>query len=382
MATLLERLTADGPKRILSLDGGGIRGMLSLALLERIEELLQSQQPKSKQENFVLADYFDLIAGTSTGSIIAAGLALGWKVQRLLNLYKTLSTDVFIPRARLPWQKYSKAKYKDEPLRILLQKEFGTTTKLGDVDKTGLMIMTKKLDTEHIWAFHNNPKGKFYNKKANKYPGNKNYHLAEVVRASTAAPMYFDPERIDLNHEEGTKGVFVDGGVTPFNNPSLAALMVATIKGFGFNWPLGKDKLLLVSIGTGWKKNVHRWTKSEATSHTKLALPAFASLQNDCDYLGQAILQWMSDSPTAVPVHGEVGDLKDEYIAGGPLLSYVRYNTEIDSDDLAKMDEPKNIQSLYEKGKRTRHRILESHFPTDFPGNSITLHSGPTRSRF
>lgn len=358
MLTLSERIASKDPKNILSLDGGGIRGMMSLAILERMEKILEKRYGV-KEGTFTLADHFDMITGTSTGAIISAGLALGWRVEKLLTLYKELSKDVFVPRARLPWQKFTKAKYSEAPLRSLLENHFGKNTKLGDINRSSLVVMAKRLDTEHIWAFHNNPAGKFYN-KSNRYIGNKNYSLVEVIRASTAAPFYFDPEHITI--EDGGTGVFVDGGVTPFNNPSLAALMVATIRGFGYEWPLGEKKLALISVGTGWRKNVHSWKKPDTMKHHKLAVPAFNSLQNDCDWLGQGLLQWISNSRTAMKVQGEVGDLDGEYLSGSPLISYLRYNLEIDSDDLAQMDKPQNIELLYQKGKRG-NLVLEKDFP-------------------
>jgi patatin-like phospholipase/acyl hydrolase len=75
--TLVDRLTAPGPKRILSLDGGGVRGVLTLGFLKRIEDLLRTRHGRP---DLTLADYFDLIGGTSTGAVIAAGLALGLDV--------------------------------------------------------------------------------------------------------------------------------------------------------------------------------------------------------------------------------------------------------------------------------------------------------------
>jgi patatin-like phospholipase/acyl hydrolase len=69
MTALEKRITALGPKKILALDGGGIRGMLTVEVLAEIEELLR--KALKRDANFVLADYFDYIAGTSTGAIIA-----------------------------------------------------------------------------------------------------------------------------------------------------------------------------------------------------------------------------------------------------------------------------------------------------------------------
>ena len=73
--SLLKKINRSGRKKILTLDGGGIRGMIAVEVLKEIEDLLRKESGK---ENLVLADYFDYISGTSTGAIIAAGLSLGW----------------------------------------------------------------------------------------------------------------------------------------------------------------------------------------------------------------------------------------------------------------------------------------------------------------
>src|SRR6476660_6535249 len=83
---------ATKPKRILSLDGGGIRGILTLEYLGAIETMLRKRTGKN---DLRLCDYFDLIGGTSTGSIIAAGLACGMSVEQLKKLYTGIGTDVF-----------------------------------------------------------------------------------------------------------------------------------------------------------------------------------------------------------------------------------------------------------------------------------------------
>jgi uncharacterized protein len=83
-----------GPKRILALDGGGIRGVLTLEYLEAIEALLRQRRD---DPDFLLSDYFDLIGGTSTGSIIAAGLACGMSVKDIKSLYYGLGVKVFVP---------------------------------------------------------------------------------------------------------------------------------------------------------------------------------------------------------------------------------------------------------------------------------------------
>ena len=78
---------------------------------------------------------------------------------------------------------------------------------------------------------------------------NKDFLLRDIVRASTAAPTYFKPEGIEVG--AGQLGAFVDGGVSPHNNPSLQSLMYATLSGYNVGWPMGEDKIFLVSVGTG-----------------------------------------------------------------------------------------------------------------------------------
>ena len=76
-------LFAPGPKRILALDGGGVRGIVALAFLKKIEQALEAEAGKFVR----LCDHFDLIGGTSTGAIIAAGLALGHSVDQIHDFY-------------------------------------------------------------------------------------------------------------------------------------------------------------------------------------------------------------------------------------------------------------------------------------------------------
>jgi len=90
--SLLERLETDGPKRILSLDGGGIRGIISIGFLERIESQLRE---RNGSPDLLLCDYFDLIVGTSTGAIIAVCIALGMDTATIKNLYLEIGSNSY-----------------------------------------------------------------------------------------------------------------------------------------------------------------------------------------------------------------------------------------------------------------------------------------------
>src|SRR5258708_5757461 len=81
---------------------------------------------------------------------------------------------------------------------------------------------------------------------------NIDFETIQVVRASTAAPPYFEPEKIQV--AENLFGAFVDGGMSPHNNPALQLLMLATLDGYSWKWPTGESKLLIISAGTGRKE--------------------------------------------------------------------------------------------------------------------------------
>ncbi|MGD0641267.1 MAG: patatin-like phospholipase family protein, partial [Roseiarcus sp.] len=238
-------LFTPGPKRILALDGGGVRGIVALAFLKKIEQTLEAQAGESVR----LCDYFDLIGGTSTGAIIAAGLGLGFKVDQIRDFYVRLAPRVF----RSPWLRLPgwKAIFDARALADELRGVFGHRTLDTPDLQTGIGVMLKRIDTASAWILTNNPRSKFWETPADhSFIGNRHYLLAEIVRASTAAPHYFDPQEIEIVAGE-PPGLFVDGGLTPHNNPALALFLSAFVPGYGLAWETGPEKLTIVSIGAG-----------------------------------------------------------------------------------------------------------------------------------
>ena len=376
--TFFEHLDpANGPKRILSLDGGGIRGALTLGYLKKVETILRA---KENDPELLLCDYFDLIGGTSTGSIIAAGLSIGMTVDELKDKYMELGGKIFGDKRSFwnPLQtwKYLQAEYNYKELENSLTAIFGDMTLESDKIKTGLCIVAKRADTNSTWPLINHPKGKFFNTQMGK---NKNIPLWQAVRASSAAPTYFVPQMIDVG--DGQKAAFVDGGVSMANNPALTLLMVATLKGFPFHWQMGADNLTIVSVGTGYsifKKQTgqitNAWIKTWAESVPDM-------LMQDASWQNQIMLQWLSDSPTANYIDMEIEYLKDDYIGNQPQLKYLRYNFPITENDLnslqikgksftdkdvaslIEMSNAQNRELLYEIGKVAGEReIKEEHF--------------------
>lgn len=368
-----------GPKRILSLDGGGLRGVISLAFLKDIETILKSKH--SNSDEFRLSHYFDLIAGTSTGAIIAAALALDWKVDDIIDKYFELGHAVF--KKSLLRHGYLRAKYDEKKLIKELKKVYGSDTTLGSsLVKTGLLIITKRLDTGSPWPISNNPFGQFYNHNSDGVIGNKEYPLWQVVRASTAAPRYFEPQNILIKRMEGHKsiqGEFVDGGVSPFNNPALQSLMYVTLDGYKINWPMGEDKILLVSIGTG----TGDLSVQNSVLAAKHGVKSLLSLMEDCSVLQNTILQWLSSSPTAKTIDLELGDLAKNLVGQSAGLSYLRYDLDLSIDyvksldsnikdlkkikSLTSLDAPENMELLFHLGQLASSKdIKASHFPLNF----------------
>ena len=373
------------PKRILALDGGGIRGLLTAGLLQRVEDLLRARA--GGDPAFRLSDYFDLIGGTSTGSIIAAGLSLGMTAAEVRDSYFTLGNATFkrsLLRIGAVRQKYDAVN-----VATALKSLFKDRTLASGDFKTGLMVMSKRLDTGSPWPLSNNPAAHYFSlRDSSTTVPNGEYPLWKVVRASTAAPYYFGPEKIVIKTGDtkrdlkGVTGEFVDGGVSPNNNPSLALVLMATIKGYEFNWEMGADKLLVVSLGTGRKSaNVGVSEGFEATSLAH-AMRALASVMDDCGDLVETTMQWISQSPTAREIDRELGKVEPASGAS-PRLSYLRYNVTFERDwfrehlgldwaekdvvALAAMDEPANMPKLDDVGKLAGTKLIkDEHFPPAF----------------
>jgi uncharacterized protein len=233
-----EKLASNPPKRLLALDGGGIRGVISLGILEAIERMVG--QP--------LGDYFDYVGGTSTGAIIATGLSLGLHVSDLLKFYQDCGTAMFEPRFLLA--RY-KSLYASDPLKQKLQEVFGSDTRLGsDKLKSLLLVVTRNWSTDSPWPISSNPQARY--NRLDRNDCNLKIPLWQLVRASTAAPVYFPPEIMNWDAHDPSKAfVFVDGGVTPYNNPAFLLYRMATLPQYGLNWKTGEDKMLVVSVGTG-----------------------------------------------------------------------------------------------------------------------------------
>jgi uncharacterized protein len=236
-----DAVTTPRPRRLLAIDGGGLLGLIpaeALILMEQqLNQITGTQKP--------LCDRFDLIGGTSTGAILAAGLAKGLSATELRDFYLQYGRDIFA-KSLLPVRLWHK--YPSQPLEKHLKDVLGESTALASSTlKTMVLIVTKNTTLGNDWFFTNNPKSKFF-------ANNSGLPLWQVVRASTAAPTYFPPQTISVPDDAGKKQKydFIDGGVSSYNNPALQVFLEATVPQYGIGWPMGADGLMLISLGTGF----------------------------------------------------------------------------------------------------------------------------------
>ena len=217
--------------RILSIDGGGVRGLIPALVLAEIERRTGRHS----------RDLFDLIAGTSTGGLIALGLSVPdaegrprHNAERLVKLYEEEGPNIF-PRPFMPRIKdfytYAGVKYAPANLEAVLDKYFGRvrlSQALGDV-----MVTAYEIERRKPWFF----------KSWRARRGDDDFALAQVARATTAAPTYFPPAKVATAGAAGYFA-FVDGGVFA-NTPAMCAFVEGRVL-----HPGAKDTVL-VSLGTG-----------------------------------------------------------------------------------------------------------------------------------
>lgn len=218
-------------KRILTLDGGGIRGLISAIWLEELQRRLLAAGKGSVRENF------DLIAGSSTGALIAAGLASGVQPAELTALYQSFGEEVFPGGVQRLWSRVTRTftqglsapRYSPAGLEAVLRRVFGTRT-LGDASPRMMAVAYDTISRSPLFF------------KSFK-PEHRAIPLWQVCRAATAAPTYFPAYLASI---EGQRRALIDGGVVA-NNPTACAVAEAV----RLNNDSRLDALVVLSIGTG-----------------------------------------------------------------------------------------------------------------------------------
>ena len=325
---------ADGPKRILAIEGGGVRGVFSLQILQRMEDLLRQHV---RRPDLVLADHFHLIAGTSVGAILATFLSWGWPVERLRVLFDETLHRIF---SRAAWWKLPGAAFRRGPLRELLQREFaeagGEPALFGTQRlKTWLLIVVRNLSTGSAWPLLNHPDAR-YNRLlledgSENMRSNLRIPLWQLVRGSTAAPWFFPPERVTIPPDQTME--FIDGGITSFNNPSVIAYLMATLPCYPLRWKKGVGNLHIVSVGTGRVRAQlglrERWRFGRLSIAGKVPASLIEATSQEQDLLMRA----MGRCEHGGVLDRELGSLAGED-AVGDAFRYCRYNKPFTTEDI------------------------------------------------
>ncbi len=216
--------------KILAIDGGGFRGVYPAHILARIEE----------EWSIKWTEEFHMIAGTSTGSIIAAGLACGITAKEIVEFYAKHGAKIF---QRMPFRKFGllASRYSNAGLKTILEKVFGER-KLGDLTFP-LIIPTTDIGNGCVHVLKSSYDVSFVR--------DKNVPISEAVLASCSAPTYFDPHCV-------AEYSLADGGLWA-NNPSLVAAIDAKKR---LKVPL--ENIRVFSLGTGKSKQFYPLKQSRA----------------------------------------------------------------------------------------------------------------------
>lgn len=221
--------------KILTIDGGGVRGIYPAHILKRIEEEISGD----------IYEHFDLVVGTSTGSIVASAVAVGHSMDDVVQLYKKYADRIFKKRHSGIFN----SRYGEKDLRELLELVLGSKT-LSDT-KTRLIINATDLHSGSVHVFKSNYLDEFVR--------DKNIEIVDAIMSSSAAPTFFRP-----NHIQKGQYLLADGGLWA-NNPSMVGYVEAVGKlnqnpegvmilsiGTGFN-PVQYDMSKKWGLLTGWK---------------------------------------------------------------------------------------------------------------------------------
>lgn len=325
-------LAKDGKiKRILAIDGGGMRAVLTAQMLKRVESIIRE---KTGNPDAVLRDHFHLVGGTSTGSMVSALIALGHSAAEIEELYLKVGNQVF---QKQPFRfGVFRSRYTVEAIEGALKELLGAERSLEDVARLGIgyTAVSKRLDTASVWPIDNNPEGAYFgDDSVTEYIPNKDYKLWRAVRASAAAPGTFAPEIFKVAEDQ--QGLFLDGGVSPHNYPAFMLFMQATIEGYGYNWERGDDKIFVLSLGTGqWTRRIKDISLIEKyLPALGTAAAALGSLMNDCREENELLMQWLGKPLNAVDkIDSLVGTLATEFPSNSPLFSYTRYNIRLEKE--------------------------------------------------
>lgn len=331
-------MTQDRPLRILSIDGGGIRGLIPAVLLAKFEEKIREKDPDGS-----IADYFDLFAGTSTGGILVSGLLSpsinkyhkwNYNAYELIDIYREWGPKIFANtfghRVKSGFGLKS-SKYPSKGLDDCLQAYFGNLS----LSQLGKPCLIPSYDVER-------KKTHFFTRHDAREDFNQDFYLWDVIRSTTAAPTYFEASTIyslgDFRNRQ--RYTMIDGGIYA-HNPALCAYAEARANPYfrKITDEVSASNMILFSLGTGDTKSPYSPDQVKSWGLIKWARPLVGIMMGAA---AEAIHYQLTQ------VFGSV-EAKDQY---------QRIDPDLPDDVSPYMDDasPENIESLV----RFAYQLAES----------------------
>jgi hypothetical protein len=272
-------------------------------------------------------------------------------MDQIRKFYTDSGQQMFDKASLLKRLRYS---YNDEPLARKLREELDKALKhtaspaepnatLGDAQlRTLLMMVMRNVTTDSPWPVSNNPLAKY--NAADRPDCNLNLPLWQLVRASTAAPVFFPPEVVTFGQDKARQYqfIFVDGGVTTYNNPAFLAFQMVTAAPYRISWPTGDDRLLIVSVGTGSTAKARPDVDADDLWLLDNAKNLPGALMNAASAGWDMACRVVGDCRFGPPIDREIEDLVASEAA--PVTStipkqfaYVRYDPDVSQTGLNKL---------------------------------------------
>lgn len=279
------RSAAFTPKRILTLDAPGARAPVQFGLLAQLEDRLGR---RSFFKDFKLSDYFDLIVGTGAAAFVAAELARGRRVEEIEIAFAQIGPDMVLKRD---------AAAVDAGLTSL----FGAAPVQGAPWRVGFGTFLKRRSDGLVL---------FVTDRAAPEPGAL---VSRVLQAATAAPAKFDSEKVALR-PDGSAAPFADATAAGLSDPALALVRALAARQGGYEWTIGPDRTLLVSIGAGRRpQSTGKWSVAEA-----MAQDVAAASQDTLLGISEGARRSLEDGPR---------------LAHLPMLRYERFDAVLTIED-------------------------------------------------
>ena len=284
-----------------------------------------------------------------------------------------------------------KSLYVDGGLVAKLQETFGRDTDLSPEGLACLLVVvTRNTTTDSAWPISSNPFAKYND--PDRPDCNLRIPLWQIVRASTAAPVFFPPEVIHWDPKDpGKSFVFVDGGTTVYNNPSFLLFRMATEPAYRLGWATGERELLLVSVGTGGAPVLGTTVDDPETNlvsaalNTLSAVMSQASVDQDvnCRVVGRCSYGGVIDRELHDLIADDPGSEDRRVPLGrdaGKAFLYVRYNADLTANGLQelglpnidvkrvlKMDAVDRMDDLQQIGRAVAEKVDLAHLGSFVP---------------